>query len=195
MPQERNQGERKLTAVGQVRAVDYLELANRLAIKYYRGRGRRMPLDELIGEAHYALVYASSLFDANKGVPFGAYVTMVIQHRLIQAEITWRCGDFPGQISFTDLRAHSSPDASGFEPPCPHTRDACHEAGLQELLDCVRRTLPARWFMLLEMHYALGYSLQEMSARLGLSRERVRQLLVKAVNRARAQFPQLSGDR
>jgi RNA polymerase sigma factor (sigma-70 family) len=196
MQAESSQRGRKLTADGQARATGYIELADRLASRYHRCRGRRVPLDELTAEAHYALAYASSLFDPTRGVPFGAYVTMVIQHRLIQAEIAWRWGHYPGHVSFTDLTVRSDPVAPpGFDPACPHTRDACHEAGVQELLDCVRRTLPARWFMLLEMRYAQDYTLQEMSARLGVSRERVRQLLVKAVSRARTVLLQLTGGR
>jgi RNA polymerase sigma factor (sigma-70 family) len=149
-----------------------------------------------MGEAHYALTYASSLFDAGKGVPFGAYVTMVIRHRLIQTEAAWRWGPPLEHIPFTDLAARSAPGPpAGFEPPCPRTRDACDEASLQELLDRVRRTLPPRWFRLLELHYAQGYTLREIGVRLGVSRERVRQLLAKALKRARAQLPRHATER
>ena len=34
---------------------------------------RKVPLEELHGEALFGLVYAASMFDAGRGVPFGAY--------------------------------------------------------------------------------------------------------------------------
>ena len=52
----------------------------------------------------------------------------------------------------------------------------------------MRRLLPPRWFQALQLHYAHGCSLEEVGQRLGVSRERVRQLLNKAVGRVRQEF-------
>lgn len=160
----------------------HLVLARRLAWKQFQSCARTMPLDELNGEAMYALVYAAGMFDEERGVPFGAFATMAITHRLIQAVNVWRRGGRLSHIRFTDLSAST---ASDFDTPCPRTRESMECASLHEQLDRVRRSLPPRWFTVLQLYYGDGHTLEEVGHRLGVTRERVRQLITKAVGRAR----------
>jgi DNA-directed RNA polymerase sigma subunit (sigma70/sigma32) len=69
---------RQLDEAARERAQSHLHLAEALAWRQYHRCGRMVPLEELQGEARLALAYAASLFDEGRGVPFGAYVTMVI---------------------------------------------------------------------------------------------------------------------
>ena len=177
---------RQLDEAARERAQAHLHLADALAWRQYHRCGRTVPLEELQGEARLALSYAASLYDEGRGVPFGAYVTMVIRHRLMQAVTIWRRGGRLDHICFADLLAQN-PEGGGqaFEPVCPHSREAEEEAALQELVDQIRRVVPARWFMLLELYFVREYTLEEIGMQLAISRERVRQLLAKAVARAR----------
>lgn len=144
-----------------------------------------------MGEAGFALVYAASVYDAGKEVPFGAYATMVIRHRLVQAVTSWRRHGRLAHVRFTDLAA---PDDKGrptaFDPACPQTQESYQEAATRELLGRVRRVLPRRWFDMLELYYACNHSLEEIGERLGLSRQRVQQLINKALVRARRYCPE-----
>src|SRR5271163_1169980 len=110
-----------LDKAAQQLAQSHLALARRLAWKKYLNCSRKVPLEELHGEALFGLVYAAGMFDVNRGVPFGAYATMAITHRLIHAVHIWRRGGRLDHIRFTDLCANSPND---FDTPCPHTHES-----------------------------------------------------------------------
>jgi RNA polymerase sigma factor (sigma-70 family) len=178
---------RRLDKVAGERAQAHLHLADSLAWRQYRRCGQTVPLEELLGEARLALVYAASLYDERKGVPFGAYVTMVIRHRLVQAVTFWRRGGRLDHVRFTDMPVHDPEEnPHWFEPICPRSREADEEAIIREFLDQVRRAMPPRWFLILELYFVYEYTLEEIGGQFDISRERVRQLLAKAIARARA---------
>jgi len=161
-------------------AQTHLPLARRLAWKQFQNCSRSVPLDDLRGEAFYGLVYAAGMFDASRGVPFGAYATLAISHRLIQTVNYWRRGGRSAPTKFTDLGIAGSGE---FDTPCPRTRESIDHAAVHELIDQVRESLPTRWFQALQLYYADGHTLEEVGSLLGVTRERVRQLLGKAVER------------
>ncbi|MCE9533142.1 MAG: sigma-70 family RNA polymerase sigma factor [Planctomycetes bacterium] len=163
-------------------AESHVVLARRLAWRQFRNCSHTVPLEDLRGEALYGLVYAAGMFDPTRGVPFGAYATLAITHRLIQAVNFWRRGGRLDHVRFTDVCANTGGD---FDTPCPRTRESSEQTSESELIDRVRRALPARWFQALNLYYAHGHTLEEVGHRLGVTRERVRQLLSKAVERAR----------
>jgi RNA polymerase sigma factor (sigma-70 family) len=167
-----------LTTAAQNLASSHLRLARQLAWRQYQRCARSVPLDELRGEAFYGLVYAAGMFDPARRVPFGAYATMAITHRLIQAVNVWRRGGRLAHIRFTDLTANTDNE---FDTTCPHTRESIDYAVLHELLDQVRHMLPPRWFQALQLYYSDGHTLEEVGRHLGVTRERVRQLLTKAI--------------
>ena len=174
-----------LNDTAQDLARTHLALARRLAWKLYQSSSRKVPLDELRGEALYALVYAAGMFDPTRKVPFGAYATMAITHRLIQAVNVWYRGGRLGHTRFTDLTASTLYE---FDTPCPRTREASDLSAVNDLLAQVRRALPPRWFQALNLYYAEGHTLEEVGRHLGVTRERVRQLLSKAVVRVRKKW-------
>jgi RNA polymerase sigma factor (sigma-70 family) len=193
-PQEVGKPPAGLDAAGRQRLHDYLDLADCLARTQFRRCGRKVPLDELAGEARLALVYAAGLFDEGRGVPFGAYVTMVVRHWLVQAVTRWRRRGRLDHVCFTEL---SSPDAaderSPFDPPCPRGQNPAQEAADREVVDRVRRSMPPRWFALLRLYFVEEHTLEEIGVQIGVSRERVRQLLAKALRRARRHCPRKVG--
>lgn len=171
-----------LDDTAQELARTHLGLANRLAWKQYQNCARTVPLDELRGEALYGLVYAAGMFDPGRNVPFAAYASLAITHRLIHAVTVWRRGGRLAHVRFTDLTAQTTNE---FDTPCLHTRESIDEAGIHELIERVRQLLPPRWFQALQLYYAHGHTLEEVGHQLGVTRERVRQLLNKAMGRAR----------
>jgi RNA polymerase sigma factor (sigma-70 family) len=186
MPRNLPREFRPLDAVAWGRIERHLHLVEALAWQQFRRCRRTVPLEELIGDAQLALAYAAGLFDEGKGVPFGAYATMVIRHRLVQAVTAWRRGGRLDHVPFTDLAGGCLPgEPLGFDPACPRTREAGQEAATRELLDRVRRTLPPRWFTLLQLYFSEERTLEEIGEQFGVSRERVRQLVAKAIARAR----------
>jgi RNA polymerase sigma factor (sigma-70 family) len=177
-----------LDATAQARASAHLSLAELLAGTRFRRCGRVVPLEVLLSEAHYGLIYAASRYDESRGVPFGAFATMTIRHRLTQLVTAWRRGGWRDVLTFTDLTALSGDASSRPDPPCWRISSPEREAGVRDLLACVEAILPPRWFTLLQLHFAHNYTLEEIGTRYGISRERVRQLLGKAIQRVRREM-------
>ena len=175
---------RSLDDDGQRRVQTYSPLAYQLAWKFARHSARDVPADELISEALFGLTYAAGLFDESRGVPFGAYATLVIRHRLIQAIFRWR----RARRIVAPLPVLSDEETWEAEDDHPPP-DAHAGVAAREMCERVRRILPARWYDALCLHHVEGHSLTEVGARLGISRERVRQLLDKAHEQARQSFP------
>jgi RNA polymerase sigma factor (sigma-70 family) len=156
-----------------------------MAARQFRRSGAAVPREELAAEARFALAYAASLFDETRGVPFGAYARLVIRHRLAEVVEQGLRGRRGPVVAFTDFAAGLLPGAAPFEPVCPRTPACDRAAAARELIDRVRGALPPRWFGVLALYYGEGHTLEEVGRHLGVSRERARQLLAKAVRRAR----------
>jgi RNA polymerase sigma factor (sigma-70 family) len=179
-----------LDAEGQERVRSRLYLAEVLAVRQFRDCEGAVPLEELLGEASLALADAASRFDESAGVPFGAYATRVIRHRLNGVVTAARRRKHLICACFSELCTGGRrlpPD-----PPCRWAREPHEELDRREeeratraLLKRVRKALSPLGFTLLELYYAKEYTLEEIGRKLGRSRERVRQLLVKALAQAR----------
>lgn len=186
MPARAQSGLRPLDAAAQARAEAHLPLAEWLAWCHFERCGRSVPLEELRGEAQLGLTYAASLYDPAKAVPFRAYAMMVVSHRLVQAVACWQRGNRLDQVCFTDLlAAEGSLDGPALDSLCPLALDPGRIVAARELLNRIKRSMPRRWFSVLARHYSFGDTLEEIGRDLGLSGERVCQILSQAVRRAR----------
>ena len=181
---------RPLDALGRARVEAFAPLAYRLAWQYARHHARDVPPDELIAEALYGLTYAAGLFDEGRQVPFGAYATLVVRHRLIQAILSWRrgkrVGPYPTRSDAGDDTAWEAEDRQ----PAP---DLAAGAAARELCDRIRRVLPASWYAVIRLYYAEGFTYAEIGRRVGLTRESIRQMVTKATERVRQKFPEWPG--
>src|SRR5262245_35869605 len=185
----RKSGVHPLDTDAQLRVRAHLHLVEALAWEQFRLCGRTMPLEELLGEAQLALTYGAGRFDEAREVPFGAYATMVIRHWLVQAVNVWRRGGRLAHTRLPDLPGRGERRALPVDEPCHRTRDPSKEVADRELLERIRRTMPPRWFVALQLYYAHEYTLEEIGDLFGVSRERVRKLIAKAVEWARRHCP------
>ena len=178
---------RPLDPVGQARVEACTPLAYRLAWAYARQRARDVPPDELIAEALYGLTYAAGMFDEARRVPFAAYATLAIRHRLTQLIIRWRRArravPYPVGLDYDDAPWEAADDR-----PKP---DLVAGASAREVCERVRRVLPARWYLILRLRYAEGWTYGEIGDYFGVSRQWVPQVIEKATRRVLKHFPDL----
>jgi len=176
---------RPLDEAARKRVEDSLLLAYRMAWSFARHHARDMPIDELSAEALFGLTYASSLFDEEYGVPFSAYAFMVIRHQLTAAVRNWRKAKRAGQYLGS---------LDGFIRETEVLPKPVLAEGLEahEMCEQVRRVIPARWYEVIYQYHAEGQTLDAIGQRLGVTRQRVRQLLVQATKRVRHHFPEWS---
>lgn len=174
---------RPLDDAARKRAADNILLAYHLAWSFARHHARDMPIDELKAEALFGLTYAASLFDEEYEIPFSAYAFMVIRHRLTAAVRNWRrakravqyLGSLDGFIRETEVI------------PKPVLAEGLEA---HEMCEQVRRVIPPRWYEIIYQYHAEGQTLDAIGQRLGVTRQRVRQLLVQASKRVRHHFPE-----
>ena len=109
--------------------------------------------------------------------------TMVIRHRLIQMVIGWRKAHWPRPfpMSADEYTWEAADPNPGPEPAV--------RAAAREMCERVRRKLPGRLYSILRLYYGEGRTMQEIGERFGISRQRTRQLLVRAIALARQHFP------
>src|SRR6476619_778695 len=107
---------RSLDAIGQRRVQAFSPIAYQMARAFRRNRARDIPSDDLIGEALYGLTYAAGMYDEDRGVPFPAYASQVVRHRLVNAIISWRrqrwIHGLPGEVRSGAKVPDSAPDVA-----------------------------------------------------------------------------------
>jgi RNA polymerase sigma factor (sigma-70 family) len=184
LPAPAGAGGRPLDAAGQRRVEEFACIAYRLAWAFARHHARDIPPDELIAEALYGLTYASGLYDQQRGVPFPAYAYLVIRHCLIQGIIRWRRLRRIGRMP--TLSSSESESEAQAQPASELER----EAVAREMCERVREILPAQMYDALWLFHGKGHSLLEIAKRLGVSRQRISQLIVQAERRVRESFPE-----
>ena len=154
----------------RLRARDALILGNLRLVAYVAKRWFSPLLgtssgDDLLGVGRLALVEAADLYDPAKG-RFSTFAVSHIRYRMLD-EVN-RCKDDPVQISQLDEGGFVTRVAP--EPPC---RDDALDA--EPLVSALRE--PDRSFVRGRIE---GRLLGEMGADVGLSKERVRQILFRA---------------
>jgi RNA polymerase sigma factor (sigma-70 family) len=155
--------------------------ARHFAAAFARRTRRDLPADELVAEAGVALCYAAGKFDPAAGVPFPAYLTLVLKHWLIQvARARRRRAAFP----VVSLAAFAGEDGRR-DPTVGREPDPGEAVAANNAAERVRPHLTARSFRVLLAYYGHGRTLQEIGDVEGVTRERVRQICAKGRNHAR----------
>ncbi|WP_020469128.1 sigma-70 family RNA polymerase sigma factor [Zavarzinella formosa] len=179
-PTDRASDARPLTNTAELPG--HLSLARALAWKFIRGEGRGVRPDDMFAEALFALAYANQLFDADRGVPFKKYAVMVICHRLRQLVAKCRRRQ-ERELPLSQL-AHF-PDKEGLPASTNGAEAVGSVLDAAEMWDHARQTLQPREFEVVRMHCQNGESLAAISRLLGVSRQRVSQILGRAVAKLR----------
>ena len=180
---------RPLDAAGRERVAENVGLAYHYASRAAQYFARDIPWDDVRAEALYALTYAASLFDPDRGVPFEAYATMVIRQRLGAMVTLWRrARRFLGRLP------RPAPDEDPWEAEARPGPDVSTTTATHDFCDRVRDLLPPRLYLVLQLHHGEGKTLEEIGTRFGVSRQRIRELVVKATARVREHFPEWMGN-
>ena len=180
---ERSTSGKPLDARGRELVLTHLRLAYHVAWQYIRQRARDVPAEELISEALYGLTYAAGLYDETRQVPFAAYATRVIQHRVANMVVSWRRSKDWQPLLHPEQHCEPSSDVSLTSAESFALTDA------REVCEILRASLPKRWYEVLYAHYAQGQSMTSIATDLGISPQRARQLLAKALERVQTEFP------
>jgi RNA polymerase sigma factor (sigma-70 family) len=159
-----------------VDAGQHVGLARYIARQFrHQGAVCGFDLEELTGEASVALVHASHTFVPAKGIPFKSYGGRVIRNYLINFLARRRLP--PGS-----WRLGESGHLFELQAPAPPDIDAREE--VERLL----RALQHRERTVIEARFGLGcreMSITEIAAALGVSPQRVGQIIDRALTRMR----------
>ena len=160
-----------------VDASQHLRLAYKTANRFRRwARRARVPMDEIEAEAMLGLVKAAVAYDPESGVRFSTFATVTVSGHLKNLLTRRR-----------PLR--QLPVGGGGESMDFAATPERDDTGRRELLGAVRKALPAREALVVELRFGLAgddpLPLEEVGSRLGIGRERVRQLERKALKRLR----------
>lgn len=170
--QHDNTDPRPLTTDQKRLVEEHHQVASWTARRYFRRIHGTIPLDDLLSEAHWGLVWGALTFDPDLRVPFGAYARITIRSRL---KIFLR--DYFRQrrrrvISLSRCR---------IDLPNKYDDEMDREERNQKI-EFVRRALPERWFKLLYLHFVEGMRVSRIARNMGITNQRANQILKAAIN-------------
>lgn len=162
------------------RAEDHLRLLYAVA-NQYRSAARRqgLEIDDLVNEGSFGLLRAVRDFDPGRGVTFGSYAHPCIEHAILAALRRRRHRPWQ-QLPLNDDGEMPVDD--------PHAQDADVGLLLEDDKAVVRRLLRAlfpRERRVVEWYFWQGLTLGAIGRREGISDDRVRQILTRALQRLR----------
>jgi len=151
-----------------------------------------LPLDDLVSAGMMPLIRAVELFDPQRGFRFSTYATHAVRNHLLRVR----------RKKQVQCRRENSVNVMHVEQPSPTRAGAESPLETAEELAALRTSLAKldqRDRSMLKSRFGFGrrgkpQTFREMSNSTGLSRERVRVLTHRAVQRLRVEFQRQFGD-
>jgi RNA polymerase sigma factor (sigma-70 family) len=169
-----------LDAEAQARVVGCLGLAYKLAHRFAFSRG--LDPDEAKGVAVESLCRAAACFDPTRGIKFTAYAGKAVMRALVVLTTQEHRRRRVRGLSFSDMRGEED---IPFDPADGRTvlvERLSHDA---DLLDKLKKRLPARLWYVLRSRFREGLTLGQIGASLGITRQAVFLRLQDALRSAR----------
>lgn len=166
--------------------------ARRIARKWH-DRNPGVDLDDLTGEARLGFVEAAARFDPSRGFAFGTYAGWYGENRareFCRRELGrgMRTPNPGGQVGIDwfvapPVASLSAPDGDGrlWAGQLPGRPEGEPRADLDDWWAAALADLPERWRAVVLLRVRGGLDLAEIGRRLGVSRERVRQMFENAL--------------
>jgi RNA polymerase primary sigma factor len=147
-------------------------------------------LDELLSEAHVTLLRCVEIFDADRGYRFSTYATNAIRHNL-NRYVSRQHKLRQSTREYADIDGLTSDTLEN-----PRRREREYSARMSGVSQWIRELDP-REQTILKSRYGLvddpsKVTLQSLADQLGLSRERIRQLEIRAIEKLRARASRVS---
>jgi RNA polymerase primary sigma factor len=147
-------------------------------------------LDELLSEAHVTLLRCVEIFDADRGYRFSTYATNAIRHNL-NRYVSRQHKLRQSTREYADIDGLTSDTLEN-----PRRREREYSARMSGVSQWIRELDP-REQTILKSRYGLAddpskVTLQSLADQLGLSRERIRQLEIRAIEKLRARASRVS---
>jgi len=172
----------RLTPEQRALAAEYEWNARTLARRAYYRSGQRGDLDEYISTGYMALMNAAAHYNPDRGFRFATLLIVALNRALWGLRAPRTTKKRPCQLNFCDVHRD---DAPVLDPVCRRILPPDRAAANAELLARVQKRLPANQWNLLYARFVEGETLSAIGERLGVSRQRVDQLIDKALQRAR----------
>jgi len=186
-----------------VNSADHIGLVRHYAFRYARKTSH--PADDLVQAGSIGLLIAAKKFDPTFGTKFSTYASWWILnsiHRHIEAEVAAHKG-----CSAKDARRHNTPQASilsldyefeGLHDPNTETLhdivaddsatsvdDAAAASELRRVLEREMSAFPERTQKIMRRRFVDDLTLEEIGDEVGLTRERVRQIVYETLKTLR----------
>jgi RNA polymerase primary sigma factor len=170
-----------------------LVLANAALVRWVLARvlrGRHVAdedFEDLLQAGHLGLIRAAECYDPGRGVKFSYYAQLHIRQRVDALMLTRSLIHIPRAVHGEEryrlvalLCPGALPDAWD-HPAAPEAPDPCEAAELSEAVAAALRGLPPRERRAVTLRFAGPATLREVGAALGVTRERARQIVDKAL--------------
>jgi RNA polymerase sigma factor (sigma-70 family) len=171
-----------LTPEQRTLAAEYQWNARTLACRTYYRSGQVGDIDEYISVGYMALVHAAAHYNPDLGFRFATLLICALRRALWELRAPRRPKKRLCQLNFCDVHRDDTPV---LDPVCRRILPPDRAAANAELLARVKKRLPAIQWNLLYARFIEGETLPAIGERLGVSSQRVDQLIDKALQRAR----------
>jgi RNA polymerase sigma factor (sigma-70 family) len=158
------------------------------AARRYLNAGRTVgvSLEDLQGEALFALARAAAHYDPDRGTLFSTLAVLAICRHLCQTlTFARRRMGLSAALRQSRSACHDDEDSRPRTLVDLRALDPSRIAAARDELDRVRRMVQPRVWRMIELHLVQGLLFREIGERVGLTRTRVQQLVVRALRRLR----------